>query len=436
MEADNDAHHQLTHYLAAARQSRGAPSLRAIANETHYSHTTIARVFNPDAPLPSWPIIEQVARTLGADESRAQELWDRASARTTTATARPKRTATGEPPAPALRIGLLLLGLALCVTMVVIAVVQAVDTNEKHTLAITDLSQILFGSSAVAILMVRVWLFRKLGDRLNTVHFGLLLAAVTAWTCGQVAWFVARNIHAQGIPNGHLHDIGFLSMPVFAAAAMWIRARRLGIASVRNDVDNAVTYFCMLGGAYAAVLWLLVVLNRDVGSPITLVFALYPATDFTLSLAALGPLICGRRIVGSVFLATALLAAAASDIGYLLLNTSPGAQGYPPAAGLGYIAFTAILAVYALITQPLPATNRLPRAIYGIPAHPGIIVTAITGLMATVATTATVLTLRHSPPAPLATTLTTISILTTLAIAIAYLYRERAADGENAPVSA
>ncbi|WP_280443787.1 helix-turn-helix domain-containing protein [Nocardia brasiliensis] len=424
---DNDAHHELADYLARVRQSRGAPSLRAIASDTHYSHTTIARVFNPGAPLPSWPIVEQVARVLGADAARVRQLWECASAPAPSADESGPAVATGqgEPPAPVLRIGLLLLGLMLCVSMVIIAVVQAIDTKGEHALAITDLSQIVFGSSAVAILLVRVWLFRRRGDRLNTGYFGLLLAAVAAWTGGQVAWFVARNIQGQDMPPGHLHDVGFLAMPVFLAAALWIRARRLGIASVRSDIDNVVTYFCMFCGAYAAVLWLLVALDRDVESTLTLVFALYPATDITLSLAAFGPLICGRRIVGSAFLATALLAAAASDIGYLLLKTSPDTQGFPPAAGLGYVAFTAILSVYALITQPLPTTNRPPRAIRGISARPRHLVTAITGLAATVTTAAAALTLRNSLPAPLSTTLTTLTILTTLALALAYFNRER-----------
>ncbi|MFI9406907.1 hypothetical protein [Nocardia sp. NPDC052316] len=423
METGNDAHHMLVEYLAGARQSRGAPSLRAIAAKTVYSHTTVARVFNPAAPLPAWPIVEQVARSLGADTEQARQLWNLAATPVTPSHAPGRGMAEGdggESPAPGSKIALLLLGLVLCVAMIVIAVTQAVDSNAVHTTALTDLSQIVFGGAAAGILLVRVWRFQRHGDRLNTTYFGLLAAGVTSWTAGQVAWFVARSIHHQTIPGGIIHHIGDLAMPVFVAPALWIRARRLGIARVRNDVDNATTYFCLLCGAYAAMLWLLVTLHHHVESPATLLFAVYPAADITLSLAALGPLICGRRIIGSAFLSTALLAAGASDTGYLLLRTMPDAHGFPPAAGLGYVAFTAILSVCALITQPLPRTYQPPRAIGGLPTHPSLIVGAATGVAATVTTTATALTLHHPLPTSLTTTLTTLTTLSTSALALAY----------------
>ncbi|QIS21488.1 helix-turn-helix domain-containing protein [Nocardia terpenica] len=402
MELDRDAHHALVRYLAEVRQSRGAPSLRAISAQTVYSHTTVARVFNPAAPLPSWPIVEQVARSLRADEEHARRLWDRASTPITAVHGPGRETAAGdgEPPLPPVRIMLLLLGMALCVGMIVVAVSQAADTSEPHGVAVTDLTQIVFGSSAAGILLVRVWRSRRRGDRLNTTYFGLLAAAVSAWTGGQVAWFVARTIHHQTIPGGHIHDIGYLAMPVFAAAALWMRARRLGVSRVRNDIDNAAAYFCVFCGAYAAMLWLLVLLRHDVGSPATLVFAAYPATDITLSLAALVPLICGRRIIGSAFLCTALLAAASSDTSYLLRSTTPHTHGYPPTAGLGYIAFTSILTVWALIAHPLPATNQSPRPIQHWPAQPSHVITAATGIAATITTTATALTLNHPLPPP------------------------------------
>ncbi|MEG8184425.1 hypothetical protein [Nocardia terpenica] len=424
MELDSDAHHALVRYLAEVRQSRGAPSLRAISAQTVYSHTTVARVFNPAAPLPSWPIVEQVARSLRADEEYTRRLWDRASTPITAVQGPGTAAGDGESPLPPVRIMLLLLGMALCVGMIVVAVSQAADTGESHGVAVTDLTQIVFGSGAAGILLVRVWRSRRRGDRLNTTYFALLAAAVTAWTGGQIAWFVARTIHHQTIPHGHIHDIGYLAMPAFAAAALWMRARRLGIPRVRNDIHNAAAYFCVFCGAYAAILWLLVVGHHDIGSPATLVFAAYPATDITLSLAALVPLICGRRIIGSAFLTTALLAAAASDMSYLLRSTTPQTHGFPPTASLGYIAFTSILMVWALIAHPLPATDQPPRVIQHWPAHPRHIITAATGIAATITTTATALTLHHPLPTPITATLTTLTTLATLTLALAYFNRE------------
>ena len=64
---NRDMDHRLQEHLAHARAQSGSPSLRAIAERTDYSHTTVAKAFTPAVTGLSWPVVEQVAAAVDAD---------------------------------------------------------------------------------------------------------------------------------------------------------------------------------------------------------------------------------------------------------------------------------------------------------------------------------------------------------------------------------
>ncbi|WP_253662986.1 hypothetical protein [Williamsia maris] len=146
-------------------------------------------------------------------------------------------------------------------------------------------------------------------------------------------------------------------MPVGFGVALWMRGGDYGLTLAHRPWQRAMTLTCLTAATYAAVVLLLTSAGLPANGFI-LVAALYPTGDVTLALMALSPLICGYRVVGSVVLATALLGAAASDIGYLMMKANPETELMPAAAALGYIAFTIILAIYAFIAQRLPPRPR------------------------------------------------------------------------------
>ena len=59
-----------------------------------------------------------------------------------------------------------------------------------------------------------------------------------------------------------------------------------------------------------------------------------------------------------MLLVTAFFAAAASDVGYVMLRAEPSTTTIPAPTALGYIAFAIVITIYAIIAQPLPVPPR------------------------------------------------------------------------------
>ncbi|GAA1458578.1 hypothetical protein GCM10009619_16420 [Williamsia maris] len=347
---ERDSVHTLLEHLMDARRAAGSPSLRTIAARTDYSHTTVAKAFTDAVSTMSWPVVAAVGVAVDADAALTRRLWSQNGASGPVPVDTIPRT---QAPTATLVAwcGLLLTG------GVAIAVMQAVDRNVAHTTFVTDLVQAVFAAIATAAFVRRAHQARTAGERRTTAFFAALAAGTLAWTAGQVAWFVARNLDHQPIPSGHLHDVGFLLMPVGVGVAMWMRGGDYGLTLAYRPWQRALSLVCMAAATYAAMILLLTLADLPVDGFI-LIAALYPTGDVTLALMALSPLICGYRVVGSVVLATALLGAAASDIGYLMMKADTETQMMPAAAALGYIAFTIVLTIYAFIAQRLPARPR------------------------------------------------------------------------------
>ncbi len=136
-----------------------------------------------------------------------------------------------------------------------------------------------------------------------------------------------------------------------------MRAGDYGLTVGYRVWQRIVALVCLAAASYAAVTLLLVVVGFTVSGPV-LVFLLYPAADLTLAVMAVIPLICGHRVIGSMLLVTAFFAAAASDIGYVMLRAEPSTDTIPAPTALGYLAFAIVITIYAIIAQPLPEPPR------------------------------------------------------------------------------
>ena len=378
---ESGADHTLASYLAAARQQAGAPSLRMIAARTDYSHTTVGKAMGADPSSLGWPIIEQVAAALGANTSTAQQLWLVESAQ---GSADPEPAPSRHPHARTLGV------YAWCATLltggIVIAMVQSVDRNIAHTTFVTDLVQLVFSAGTGVAFIRHAHRAARRDDRRSVVFFASLAAGALAWSTGQALWFLARNVEDQPIPTGHLHDVGFLLMPVGMGIALWMRAGSAGLAEVSRPSQRMFSIACVLGGSYATTLMIMTLLHLHI-TGFELLAALYPATDLTLALLAATPMVFGQRLVGSIILSTAFLAAGASDMAYLLLKANPETQIMPAQAGLGFIGFASMLSLYAAVVRPLPADPRrrgrqrvgdvAPRMIFDAVTAVGAVATAV-----------------------------------------------------------
>ncbi len=359
-------------HLERARHAAGSPSLRTIAATTDYSHTTVAKAFTPAAATLSWCAVEQIGAAVGAEAAVTRRLWD--ASQVTRAPLSPR-----DQPRPVLAGAVLpaLLVSALFIGAVAIGVAEAIDDETTVTVFGTDAAQTALMISAVAIFGYRAAVHRRSGNRDSFLFFGLLAVGYLMWAAGQTLWFVDRSLRHNPIPDGHLHDVGFMSMPIFVGAALWIRADRYGAAAIQRRRDTiAVVVAVTLCSLTMCVALLHALQFRTAG--FVVVYALYPATDMTLALMALSPMLSGYRIVGSTTLATAFLAATASDIGYLLLRANPAAPSLPPTAALGYIAFTIVVIVYACIARPIPVQPRQPLPLRTPGRSPQQITAAIT----------------------------------------------------------
>lgn len=349
---DSDQSQTLADCLDSARKAQGSPSLRAIAARTDYSHTTVAKAFSQHVGDLSWPVIEQVGVAIGADTALLHQLWigeeDHPDVAVDAGTASVSR-AQGLP--------LVLWIVVLFCGAIAMGVMQAVDDNVAHTTLIADLVQILFMTGTTAILIRRAIDARNNSDRPSTLFFSLLAAGAASWTSRRLMWLIQRQVLGDEIPTGLLANIGFFLMPVCIGAALWMSSGQHGAGNWRRPWRSAVTCVGLVACPYTLAILMLTALGLRTDGPI-LLYAILPAADIALAMMALAPMICGYRIFGSAVSAIGLLAAAASDVGYLLLRADPEVTVYPPTAALGYVVFTIAFSVYALISRPLPASIR------------------------------------------------------------------------------
>ncbi len=311
---DGDMDHKLLEHLASARARNGAPSLRAIAERTDYSHTTVAKAFTPAATSLSWPVVEQVAVAVGADVAVARRLWTADGPMS--AVAGPQARSQWQMSVLVVWCGLLLSG------GVAIAVMQSVDRDTARSTMITDLVLSIVAAVAAVAFVIRA---RRAAGTRTRRYFLCLSAGMGAWTVAQMLWFVERDVADQPLPASHLHDVFWLAAPVAIGIGLHMRAGDYGLARTYRMWQRAMSLICLAGASYAAVTLLLVTVGFTVRGEV-LVFLLYPAADLTLAAMALIPLVCGHRVIGSMLLVTAFLAAAASDIGYVMLRAEPRTQ--------------------------------------------------------------------------------------------------------------
>ncbi|MEH3154645.1 MAG: hypothetical protein PGN29_04630 [Gordonia paraffinivorans] len=352
---DSDGDHRLLDHLAHARAASGSPSLRAIADRTDYSHTTVAKAFTPAVTGLSWPVVEQVAGAVGADIAVARRLWDTHGP--LAELARPRARSQWRMSVLVVWCGLLLSG------GVAIAVMQSVDRDTARSTLITDLVLTVVAAGAAAAFATRA--LRAPQPRTRR-YFLCLATGMAAWTVAQLLWFIERNIDDQALPSGYVHDAGWLLAPIAIGIGLHMRAGDYGLTLGYRAWQRIVALVCLAAAGYAAVTLLLVVVGFTVSGPV-LVFLIYPAADLTLAVMAVVPLICGHRVIGSMLLVTAFFAAAASDIGYVMVRAEPASDGIPAPTALGYLAFAIVITIYSVIAQPLPVPPR-PASRRWIPA--------------------------------------------------------------------
>lgn len=343
---DSDVNHKLLEHLAHAREVNGSPSLRAIADRTDYSHTTVAKAFTPAVTGLSWPVVEQVATAVGGDLAVTRRLWDAHGPLAQLAQPRARRH---------WRMSVLVVWCGLLLSGgVAIAVMQSVDRDTTRTTLITDLVLTVVAAVAAAAFVIRA----RRAQRPRTRRYFLCLAiGMAAWTVAQLVWFIERNIDDQALPSGYVHDVGWLLAPIVIGVGLTMRAGDYGLTLGYRGWQRIVSLVCLVTASYAAVTLLLVIVGFSVSGPV-LVFLLYPAADLTLAVMAVVPLVCGHRVIGSMLLVTAFFAATASDIGYVMLRAEPTTTDIPAPTALGYIAFAIVITIYAIVAQPLPVPPR------------------------------------------------------------------------------
>jgi hypothetical protein len=428
---------ELISHLNASREAVGSPSLRAIAARTDYSHTTVAKAFSSDAAGLSWAVIEQVCASMNADVAVAEKLW-RAANQRVDQTACSVETAQSEdgpelPPSRVveesavssvplvLRLQLVVWGGLLLCGGVALVVAQALDRDGGRTAMVTELVQPVFVAVAAGLFGRRALESKRAGDRPSLCFFSLLMAGAAAWMFGSVAWLLERYLMRHDVPAGPVFDAFFVASYMCAGAALWIRAERYGLARWRSRWHNAVTGVALFSGPYALSLLFVSVLHAR-SDAFVLVYAVHPAADIALAIAALSPMIHGHRILGSAVLSTAFLAAALSDVALLVLRADPDTTAVPATAALGYVAFAIIMAIYAVIARPMPSSMRERILVRSDWLDPRDTVAGVTAVAAVVALVSAAIVLSRSigpvvDAAMLALVVVTASALATLVVA-------------------
>jgi diguanylate cyclase (GGDEF)-like protein len=326
----------------------------------------------------------------------------------------------------ATRVGGLLTVTATAVAIVVATTGSGLLPDQAATV-ISDVAQLVAGLAATVCcgLMAR---------RVSGVERSwrlLMLPGIAGWSIGQAIWSWGQVMADTPLPSPSLADVGYLTLPVFALAALLVfaadsRARSAatspGSPLETTDGDRVITAMHEAGplceswsvrrsrlvlaldglvvvGSLFILTWS-TALGATVksGAPTTLAFAVaiaYPITDLILVVIVV-LLIAMHRVASPLrpqllLLGFGLVGLSVSDSIFAYLVSS-GADKMPPPADAGFIAGPALIAVAALTTarsrQPVPQGPVRRRATEWMHLLLPYLPLAATGVLIVVQTTA------------------------------------------------
>jgi diguanylate cyclase (GGDEF)-like protein/PAS domain S-box-containing protein len=185
----------------------------------------------------------------------------------------------------------------------------------------------------------------------------LLGAATCSWGAGQTVWTWYESVLGVEVPFPSLSDVGYLGMPVLAAAALLTLpfGTQTLAGRVRTLLDGLLVASSLLVCSWAAVLAPIVQNGSDDGLSQVISLA-YPVSDLVLITivvyASLRARKTGRRLPLSLpLLAAGLVALSISDSGFVYLtNSNTYFSGNP--IDIGWFAGFALLLLAALRRDP------------------------------------------------------------------------------------
>src|SRR4051812_16742889 len=265
----------------------------------------------------------------------------------------------------------------LTVAGVAVSAVLVADSSgllgERAAIALDDAAQLaggLFASVCCGLGARRTGGVRRNWRRLMAI--GML-----GWSIGQLVWSYYQVFKRTPLPSPSWADVGYLTMPVFALAALLAIAAN-GIAAQRRQLpaagsgvrsrvvlvlDGLVIVGSMLVFTWATALGTVV----HAGAPTDLAFAVaiaYPITDLMLVVIVL--LLLATRPVQVwmrtelILLGLGLVGLSSSDSIFAYLIAS-GAEEMPPIANAGFIAGPVLVGLAALHTGPPRADGGAVR---------------------------------------------------------------------------
>ena len=256
------------------------------------------------------------------------------------------------------------LGVLLIVVLAVLIAVNGLALwGDRFALWVDNAMQLSAGVTAV---VCGVLVGRRM--RGAQVWWRLLIAiGMAGWSCGQIAWSWYQLIDGRGLPSPSLADVGYLTFPGFALAALFVLARareqpdgqrrlpgqwnaHFGAAVV---IDGLVVTGSLFVLTWAAALGGLVQATGPDALAWSVAIA-YPLTDLVLVVVAVLLVVFDRvdrpYRANLLLLAAGIVALAASDSIFAYL-VSIGAESMKPWADAGFV-LGPLLIAYALLAMP------------------------------------------------------------------------------------
>ncbi len=211
----------------------------------------------------------------------------------------------------------------------------------------------------------------------------LLAVGIGGWACGQALWSWYQLVEGRLLPSPSLADVGYFTLPAFAAPAVLLLATssppadapdgpaggpgppepvpRVRRARLLLTLDALVIVGSMAVLAWSTVLGAVV----RAGAPTAAEFAVavaYPVTDLLLVVIVLLTAVFRRprdpRVL--LLLGAGLVALAASDSCFFYL-VAIGAPHMPPLLDTGFIAGPVLIGLAALVPEPAPRAGARRR---------------------------------------------------------------------------
>ncbi|GAA3199720.1 sensor histidine kinase [Dactylosporangium siamense] len=197
-------------------------------------------------------------------------------------------------------------------------------------------------------------------------------AATCGWMVGQFLWSWYQLFRDVGLPSPSLADAAYLTMPVFALAAIVVLAAERpahGVRRRRPEQLVVVLDGLIVVGSLFVLSWataLGAVVRAGAATPLAYTVAIaYPVTDLLLTVIVVLLIVATASAANRLLLITlgaGLFCLSFSDSLFAYM-VSAGAHGIPPLANAGFVAGYALIAVAALT-----ATGEAPRWT----VHPGV----------------------------------------------------------------